>query len=37
MKLCIPTEFDINKEEDLYEFFNFTDREVNIIKENVII
>ena len=37
MKLCIPTEFDFNKEEDLYKFFNFTDREVNIIKENVII
>lgn len=37
MKLCIPTEFEINKEEDLYKFFNFTDREVNIIKENVII
>ncbi|MBU5315148.1 N-6 DNA methylase [Clostridium bornimense] len=37
MKLCIPTEFDFEKEEDLYKFFNFTDREVNIIKENVII
>lgn len=34
MKLCIPTMHNFKNDDELYDFFNFTDEEINIIKNS---